>query len=181
MDVKVYLNLHLLCFIYIVGLMLGRGSPLRPPLLKILLKSPEEYLELVFVPEYINLQQSNSLFLHFLKHEDASNLRQCLTANPSKLISYLDIKKNSAVPLATPSSSSQSTQTCVVFGLKEQNEIEYFIIKTMAILNDFNFNQNWISGLGVDVIQKLIKLWDSKEKYKQTLTESDLVVIVRKF
>lgn len=138
-------------------LSLSRGNPLRKPLVKFLLKHPEEYLNIILAPPHIMQPEWTRFFLYFIRQPEADALRRSLMANPTRLITWMNVASHPTVSL-----HAQGVVQNYQLKLDEQENIQYLAIKTMMVLN--TFDEDWILGTGQnrgEVVSALKSLWCS--------------------
>ncbi|CAL8129543.1 unnamed protein product [Orchesella dallaii] len=137
------------------ALSLSKGSPLRKPLMKFLLKHPEEYLNCILAPPHITQPEWTRFFIYLIQQKEATSLRTCLMNNPSRLITWLNIRKHPTVSIL-----SQGITTNYALKQEEQEDVQFLAVKTMMVLS--TFDEDWILGVGPnrgEVVNALRQLW----------------------
>lgn len=137
------------------ALSLSLGNPLRKPLGKFLLKHPEEYLNVILAPPHIMQQEWTRYFLYLIQQPESVSLRQSLMANPTRLITWMNVASHPTVSL-----HAQGMVQNYQLKREEQENIQYLAIKTMMVLN--TFDEDWILGMAPnrgEVVNALRSLW----------------------
>lgn len=139
------------------ALNLSRGNPVRKPLMKYLLKHPEDYLTTIFAPPHIMQPEWTRFFIYLIQQPEADNLRQALMKNPTRLINWMTVSSHPTVSI-----HAQGVVQNYQLKVEEQEDIQVLAIKTMMVLS--TFDEDWILGVGPnrgEVVTALRQLWCS--------------------
>jgi len=128
------------------ALSLGKGSPLRPNLMKYLSKLSLEYINQVFTT-YLPNPEWNSFFLYFLQQNNASSLRETLLQSSAPIVHTMCIRQNPINP-----------STSVSYTEKELAEIQFFGVKCTHILSRFH-PESVLNDL--EIFNALKMLWET--------------------
>jgi hypothetical protein len=131
------------------ALFLGKGCPLRPNLMKFLLKLPIDYITMTFTMPYIQQPEWNRFFIYFLEQPGSEILRQTLMTSTARLTYCMSIRQNPTIPGTTNQ-----------FPENELSDIQYLGVKSASILCDYN--EDWILNQP-DVLQTLRALWETPD------------------
>ncbi|KAJ8314001.1 hypothetical protein KUTeg_008562 [Tegillarca granosa] len=112
------------------ALFMEAGSPFREPLMKFLLRYPDNSIEQFLSETHLKDQQWTRLFEYILSHKDGKPLREVLENNPARLI---NIAFNQ--PLIVEGSLASTAAPT--------QELQYQIIKLISILT--RYEEDWFS------------------------------------
>lgn len=133
------------------ALLLGKGSPLRPNLMKYLVKLPQEYINQVFTT-YLSQPEWNNFFLYFLKQPFVGNLKDTLVKNSAHLIHCMSIRQNPTNPT-----------TSVAYTEKELAEIQFLGVKSTFRLSQSHENEIMNN---FEIFKVLKAIWETPD-YQQ--------------
>lgn len=140
------------------SLFVEASSPFREPLLKFLLKYPQETINDLFMNDNIKDPQWSRFLQYIIKHKDGKPFRDVLQSNPSKLIT-----------LVTAVSQKSTTWTT-----NEKYEVQYQGIRVISLL--IKYDEQWLSCQR-ELVLALKDLWCS-EQYHEHHREVDSVDFV---
>uniref|UniRef100_A0A8C4NGE8 Transformation/transcription domain-associated protein n=1 Tax=Eptatretus burgeri TaxID=7764 RepID=A0A8C4NGE8_EPTBU len=115
------------------AMLIEAGSPFREPLIKFLTRYPAQTVELFMMEGTLNDPQWSRMFMSFLKHSEAKNLRDILAASPGRFFSLLS---SGAVSVARPASPTQTQPSRL--------DLQFNAIKIISII--VKHDEKWLPG-----------------------------------
>ncbi|XP_033101198.1 transformation/transcription domain-associated protein-like isoform X1 [Anneissia japonica] len=128
-------------------LMMEIGSPLRKPLIKYLVRYPQQTVDFFLHENNLKEQQYNKLFAHMLKQGEAVELRKVVQSNQAKLVNLAFAKTQ---PTARPNSPNSLTRL----------ELQYQTILIISIL--VKYSPDWLPKQPV-LANHLKRIWTSDQ------------------
>jgi transformation/transcription domain-associated protein len=124
-------------------LMIESSSPYRKPLMKFLLRYPEESIEIFLNDANIKNAQYNRFLIYLMKHADGAQFRTLLEARGERLVKLILKEKvlNTILPENT---------------VEDENEAQH---QAILIVNTIiEFNDSWLITQ-TNIVQALNKIW----------------------
>lgn len=141
------------------SLFVEASSPFRDPLLKFLLRFPQETVtDLFLATDNIKEPQWSRCLQYLIKHKEGKPFRDVLQNNPQKLISLISVVSQKTTNLTSA----------------EKHEIQYQGIRIVSLL--IKYDEQWLSCQR-ELVQALKELWCSEE-YHEHHIEVDKVEFI---
>uniref|UniRef100_UPI00358FE8D5 transformation/transcription domain-associated protein-like isoform X3 n=1 Tax=Myxine glutinosa TaxID=7769 RepID=UPI00358FE8D5 len=115
------------------AMLIEAGSPFREPLIKFLTRYPAQTVELFMMEGTLNDPQWSRMFMSFLKHSEAKNLRDVLAASPGRFFTLLS---SGTVSVARPASPTQAQPSRL--------DLQFNAIKIISII--VKHDEKWLPG-----------------------------------
>lgn len=130
------------------SLMIEPSCPFREPLVKFLLRFPDDTIEWLMNDNNIKDQQYNRFVIYLLRHKDGLEFRNVMQLKTNRLIQLI---------LCNPSDTMQHIQGQYLLH-EDRYEAQHQAVVIVAALNEFD--ENWIANQN-DLVNALKNIWQN--------------------
>lgn len=128
------------------SLMIEPSCPFREPLVKFLLRFPQDTIEMLMNDNHIKDQQYNRFTIALLKHADGIKFRDVMQTKTNRLIQLILCN------------ASDQLQSIVLVSPEDRYEAQHQAVVIVATLNEYD--DTWIANQ-IDLITALKSIWQS--------------------